>query len=197
MGINKRDYIVTVLKKNPIEIFEILSSVLTTLKFRFIKPCIGKKSIIRRKTQIINYKNVKIGDNCILQDFIYIRAGANGKVILKNGCMVNSFCRFFGHGGIEIGDNSQLGPGVTITTTDHDYRKENLNEIFKKVTIGKRVWIGANVTILPGITIGDNCVVGAGSVVTKDLPSNSVAVGVPVKVIKVFNEELAKTDQAK
>jgi acetyltransferase-like isoleucine patch superfamily enzyme len=184
MPVDIKNYIIRVLKTNPGSIFEIIDSVITTVKFRYIKHCIGRNTIIRRRTEIINYANVRIGEESILQDFVYIRAGVNGKVDLGRGCMVNSFCRFFGHGGIEIGDFSQIGPGVTITTTDHDYTREDMAEIFKKVIIGKRVWIGANVTILPGVCIGDRTVIGAGSVVTKDLPSNSIAVGVPAKVIK-------------
>jgi acetyltransferase-like isoleucine patch superfamily enzyme len=187
MGIDKLDYIADVLKTNPGELLDIIASAFTTFKFRFLKRCASKGTIIRKKTQIINYANVRIGDNCIFQDFVYIRAGAHGKVIFRNNCMVNSFCRFFGHGGIEIGAHSQLGPGVTITTTAHDYTTDDLSEVFKKVTIGKKVWIGANVTILPGVSVGDNTVIGAGSVVTKNLPPDSIAVGVPAKVIKRIN----------
>jgi len=184
VAINKLEYLVTVLKTDPLEIVDIAASVMTTIKYRYLRRCVGKNSIIRRNTRITNCRNVSIGNNCILQDNVYIRAGAKGKVVFGKGCMVNSFTRFFGHGGIIIGDESQFGPGVTITTTEHDYTKSELPEIFKQVTIGKRVWMGSNVTILPGITIGDNSVIGAGSVVTKDIPPNSVAVGVPAKVIK-------------
>jgi len=184
MPIDKADYVLTVLRTNPGELLDILASALTTLKFRFIKRCTGRRTIVRKKTQILNYANVKIGQDCILQDFVYIRAGAHGSVVLGDACMVNSFCRFFGHGGIEVADHSQFGPGVTVTTTDHDYHKRELTEVFKKVTIGRRVWIGANVIVLPGVRIGDNTVVGAGSVVKNDLPPNSVAVGNPARIIK-------------
>ena len=187
MAIDKFDYIAGVLKTNPGEVFDIIASAFTTFKFRFLKRCIAKGTIIRKKTEIINYANVKIGKNCIFQDFIYLRAGIRGKIVFENDCMVNSFCKFFGHGGIEIGARSQLGPGVTITTTVHDYATDDLSEVFKKVTIGKKVWIGANVTILPGVSVGDNTVIGAGSVVTKDIPPDSIAVGVPAKVIRRIN----------
>jgi len=186
MPIDKYKYVTTIIKTNPGEIFDVLGSILTTIKYRYLKRCIGRGVIVRKNTEIINYANVKIGDGSILQDHVYIRAGANGKVILERGCMVNSFCRFFGHGGIQIGEYSQIGPGVTITTTDHDYLKNDMAESFHKVTIGKKVWIGANVTVLSGVTIGDNTVVGAGSVVTKDIPENSLAVGVPAKVVKII-----------
>lgn len=184
MPINKNQFLLSLLRTNPGEIFDVLSSILTTFEYRYLKRCAGKNTIIRQKTVIRNYANVRIGEGSILQDFVYIRAGIQGKVILGKGCMVNSFCRMFGHGGIEIGDNAQIGPGVTITTTDHDYSQVDMSEKFKKVTIGERAWIGANTTILPGVTIGENTVVGAGSVVTKDLPANVIAVGVPAKIIK-------------
>ncbi len=184
MAIDTKAYLLSILKSNPGEIFEILGSALTTLKYRYIRRCIGKGAIVRSKTRIINAANVNIADGCILQSDVYIRAGAQGSVVFKRGCMINSFARFFGHGGIELGEDTQIGPSVTITTTQHDYDEPGLPEIFKKVTLGKNVWVGASSTILPGITIGDNAVIGAGSVVTKDLPPNSIAVGVPAKIIK-------------
>lgn len=190
MAIDKRDYVLTVVKTNPGELFEILESALTTFIYRYIKRCIGRSALVRSGTRILNYANVRIGDGSILQDSVYIRAGGHGQVTFGEGCMINSFCRFFGHGGIEVGNRSQFGPGVTITTTAHDYGKEEYPETFKKVTIGSRVWIGANVTILPGVTIGDNTVVGAGSVVTKDLPPNSVALGIPARVTKTLESPL-------
>ena len=188
MAIDKIDYLKTVLRNSPGEIPEILASALTTFKYRFLRPCTGKNTIIRHKTQIINYANVRIGAGCIFQDSVYIRAGVHGKVVFGDRSMVNSFAKFFGHGGIEIGEDTQIGPGTLITTTDHNYYGK-LESIYKRVVIGQSVWIGANVTILPGVDIGDFVVVGAGSVVTKNIPSRSVAVGVPARVIRQFEKE--------
>lgn len=195
MAIDKKAYLFSVLKRNPGEIFELLDTVWTTVKYRYIKRCIGKGTVIRGRTRIINSANVRISNSCLLQDNVYIRAGAEGSVVFKRGCMINSFARFFGHGGIELGEDTQIGPGVTITTTQHDYDQPGLPEIFKKVTLGRSVWVGANSTILPGITIGDHAVIGAGSVVTKDLPAGSVAVGVPATVIKIRTQ--AEKDASK
>lgn len=100
-----------------------------------------------------------------------------------------------------IGDNCNFGPNVTIVTPIHpmlaDERREMLNEkgekrhmcYAKPVRIGNDCWFGASVTVCPGVTIGDNCVIGAGSVVTRDIPSDSFAAGVPCRVIRTLSEK--------
>lgn len=91
---------------------------------------------------------------------------------------------------VTFGDNVFLGPNCGFYTSGHplDYETRNKGiEYAKPITVGNNVWIGGNATVLPGVTIGDNVVIGAGSVVNKDIPSNSVAVGNPCKVIKENN----------
>ena len=104
---------------------------------------------------------------------------------------INSGCKFQDQGGIYIGDGALIGHNVVIATLNHDLVPEKRRGMYPRpVTVGKNVWIGSNSTICPGVTIGDNAVIGAGSVVTKDVPENMVAVGVPAKVIKsIFEEE--------
>jgi acetyltransferase-like isoleucine patch superfamily enzyme len=184
--VNKGAYFIKILKENPFELPRMVSIALTTAKFRYLKGCIGKGTVVGTKTEIVNANNVQIGKDCLLQDGIYIRAGIQGKIVIRDRAAINSFARLFGHGGIEIGEDAQIGPGTLITTTDHDIHNR-LEARFKPVMIGKRAWIAANVTILPGVTIGENAVIGAGSVVTKDIPPNCVAVGVPARVIKEYN----------
>ena len=90
---------------------------------------------------------------------------------------------------VTFGDNVFIGPNCGFYTAGHPLDKELRKsvEFAKPITVGNDVWIGGNVCVMPGVTIGDNVVIGAGSVVTKDIPSNVIAVGNPCKVIKSVN----------
>lgn len=93
---------------------------------------------------------------------------------------------------VKIGDNCQMAPNVAIYTAGHPIHPVARNSMYEygiSVTIGDNVWIGGNTVILPGVHIGSNTVIGAGSVVTKDIPDWSVAVGNPCRVIKQITEE--------
>ena len=181
--INKKEYLQRLFRSNPLEMLPILSTALKTFQFRYIQRCIGIKTIVGKRTEIFNFSNVKIGSHCLIQDHVYIRAGFQGNITIGNYCAINSFAKLFGHGGIVVGDFTQLGPGSLITTTTHNY-SEDLKTEFKKVELGRWVWIGAYAIVLPGVTIGDNSVIGAGSVVTKDIAPYSVAAGSPARVIR-------------
>ena len=91
---------------------------------------------------------------------------------------------------VSIGDDCFIGPNVSIYTACHStdpIERNSRREWAEPVTIGNNVWIGGSVTILPGVTIGDNVTIGAGSVVTRDIPANVVAVGNPCRVMKRIN----------
>ena len=93
---------------------------------------------------------------------------------------------------VTIGDDCFVGPGVHIYTACHSTNpaeRATRKEWAEPVTIGNNVWIGGNVTILPGVTIGDNCTIGAGSVVTHDIPADTISAGNPAKVIKKLKIE--------
>lgn len=93
---------------------------------------------------------------------------------------------------VKIGDNCQFAPNVSIYTAGHPIHPESRNTIYEygiEVTIGDNVWIGGNTVIVPGVHIGSNTVIGAGSVVTKDIPDWVVAAGNPCKVIRKITEE--------
>ena len=92
---------------------------------------------------------------------------------------------------IYVGDYTMIGPNVTIASAGHPLLptlREKGYQYNAAVHIGRNCWIGAGVVIIPGITIGDNVVIGAGSVVTKDLPANVIAVGNPCKILREINE---------
>ena len=98
---------------------------------------------------------------------------------------VNSGCRFQDQGGIWIGDNALIGHNAVLATLNHDPDPaKRANLIPSPIRIGKNVWLGANVTVLPGVTIGDGAIIAAGAVVTKDVPENTVAAGIPAKIIR-------------
>ena len=94
-------------------------------------------------------------------------------------------------GEVHIGNNVWIGPNTDIYTVNHPLtavsRRKHLAKV-EPVTIGNDVWIGGKVTITPGVTIGNNVVVAAGSVVTKNVPNNSLVAGVPAKVIRTLTE---------
>lgn len=90
---------------------------------------------------------------------------------------------------VKFGDYAFIGPNCSFYPPQHPLDAETRNtylEYSKPITVGNNVWLGGSVTVLGGVTIGDNCVIGAGSVVTKSIPPNSVAVGNPCKVIKTL-----------
>ena len=103
---------------------------------------------------------------------------------------VNSACTFMDRGGIYIDDEVFIGPKVNLITINHDINPYNRpTTICKPIHIEKRVWIGVAATILPGVRIGENSIIGANAVVTKDVPSNTIVGGNPAKVIKTIDVE--------
>ena len=125
----------------------------------------------------------EIDESCFIIPPFHTEFGKNTKI--GKNVFINSCCRFQDNGGIEIGDKTMIGPNVTIVTVNHEINPETrINAIPKPVKIRKNVWIGADCTILPGVIIGENSIIGAGSVVTKDVPANIVVAGNPVKLIK-------------
>ena len=113
----------------------------------------------------------------------YTDCGKNIK--LGKNVFINSGCRFQDQGGITIDDGALIGHNAVLATLNHNPEPEKRDNLLPApIHIGKRVWLGANVTVLPGVTIGDNAIVAAGAVVTKDVQPNTVVGGVPAKLIK-------------
>ena len=106
---------------------------------------------------------------------------------------VNSACTFMDRGGIYIDDEVFIGPKVNLITINHDINPYNRNTtICKPIHIEKRVWIGVAATILPGVRIGENSIIGANAVVTKDVLSNTIVGGNPARIIQHIDIEKYK-----
>lgn len=116
-------------------------------------------------------------------------AGEKGRFIIGKGSHLKSDSYIEYMGNVTIGDYFHTGKGLTIFTANHDYDKGDTipysnDVILKEVVIGNWVWCGANVTIVPGVHIGDGAIIGAGAVVTKDVPECAIVGGNPAKIIK-------------
>ena len=118
----------------------------------------------------------------------YTDCGKN--ITVGKRVFINMGCKFQDQGGIFIGDGTLIGHNVVLATLNHAKSpKERSDMIPAAIHIGENVWIGANATILPGVTVGDGAIIAAGAVVSKDVPPNSVAAGVPAKIVKEIREE--------
>jgi acetyltransferase-like isoleucine patch superfamily enzyme len=182
----KAQYLLQTVTRNPSELLRLANVAWASFRYRWISRCVGSNTIVGERTVMTNNSNIEIGSGCLIKDRVYLRAGINGRILIEDGAALNSFVQLYGHGGITIGKDTQVGPNTVITTTGHDYVSTELDTAYSPITIGERVWIGANCTILGGVNIGNHAVIGAGAVVTKDIPSHCVAVGVPARVVRTF-----------
>ena len=108
-----------------------------------------------------------------------------------NGVTINPMCYFAAKGGIIIGDGVSISAGAKILSSSLKVEEGIVQKrhVHKMVILGNNVWIGAGAEVCPGVTIGDNSIVAAGAVVTKDMPQNSIIAGVPAKVIRTLQGE--------
>ena len=133
---------------------------------------IGEGTVVHDQ---VNLYKCKIGKNCKIDAFVYIEEG----VVIGNSCKVRPFV--FIPTGVAIEDDVFVGPNVTFTNDMYPKVKGDWQLI--KTTIKQGAAIGANSVVLPGVTVGRNALIGAGSVVTKDVPENAIVVGNPAKII--------------
>lgn len=111
-------------------------------------------------------------------------------ITIGKNVFINHACTFLDLGGITIEDDVQIGPKVNLITENHPLDPSDRKSLdLGAVVIKKNVWLGAACTILPNVTVGENSVVAAGAVVTKDVPDNVVVAGVPARIVKHLNTE--------
>jgi len=156
---------------------------------------IAPKCTFGCRVRIDHPKSVRIGERATLEDDVWLKIVA-GEARVEIGCHT-----FMGRGveldvsrHVSIGDHVLIGPGVFITDHNHNIaagqRIDEQGCAAAQVIIGNDVWLGARVIVLPGVTIGDGAVVGAGAVVTRNLPEYSVSVGIPARVIRQRTKDM-------
>lgn len=136
-----------------------------------------------------------IGPHTLLEPGVWITAPGEARVHLGEGCFLNLGVMVASMELVELGDHCMLANGCLVTDADHRF-----DDLTRPITwqgfttkgptrLGDNVWLGANVVVTSGVTIGERCVVGANSVVTRDLPPRSVAAGAPARVLRTIAEE--------
>ena len=149
-----------------------------------------RPSEMERRQKLLKEMFFEIGENCYIEPPFHSNFGG-GHVHFGNNIYANFNLTLVDDTHIYVGDYTMFGPNVTVATAGHPILPELREKGYQynaPVHIGRNCWIGAGAVILPGVTLGDNVVVGAGSIVTKDLPSNVVAVGNPCKVLREVGE---------
>ena len=142
-------------------------------------------SRLEERERIIREMLGKTGERFLIEQPFYCDYGYN--IELGENFYANMNCVILDEAKVTFGDNVFVAPNCGFYTAGHPLDVERRNrglEYARPITVGSNVWIGAQVCVLPGVTIGDNCVIGAGSVVTRSIPANSLAVGNPCRVIR-------------
>jgi len=149
-----------------------------------------KPSDHKTKAAMLKKMFAEVGNHCYIETPFHANFGGHN-VHLGNGVYANFNLTLTDDTDIYIGDKTMIGPNVTIATAGHPIKPELRAQEYQydfPIHIGKNVWLGANVVVCPGVTIGDNTVIGAGSVVTRNIPANVVAVGAPCKVLREIGD---------
>lgn len=143
-----------------------------------------------KRAKMLKNMFAEIGEDCYIEPPLHSNWGGK-HVHFGKGVYANFNLTLVDDTHIYVGDHTMIGPNVVLATAGHPILPELRPLAYQfnmPIHIGKNCWLGAGVIVLPGITIGDNSVIGAGSVVTKDIPANVVAVGNPCKVLREINE---------
>ncbi len=150
-----------------------------------------KGTRIYERVKIFSTKKspVFIAEDCILQTGAILASSDTGRIVLKKHVYLGEYTILSSKGQIEVGENTIIASHAFVVDFDHRFDRPELSFYdsgfdCRRVTIGSNVWVGAGTKILKGVSIGDGCVIGAGSVVTRDVPPYSIAVGVPARVIR-------------
>ena len=175
-------------------VFKRGNEVLAEKRMRAKDLCFRYNSLLpsdaENRTAVMDELLNRKGENCLIISPFFCDYGEF--IAVGDNFFMNYNCKILDGGKVTFGNDVLVGPDCTFVTPSHPLdpgqRLEGL-EIFLPVTVGNNVWFGAGVTVLGGVTIGDNTVIAAGSVVTRDIPANCLAAGVPCRVIREVNEK--------
>lgn len=145
---------------------------------------------LEKREKLLKDMLAEVGENCYIEPPFHANFGGK-HVHFGNNVYANFNFTCVDDTDIFVGDCTMFGPNVTVATAGHPILPEIRAKAYQfniPVRIGRNCWLGAGVVVLPGVTIGDNSVIGAGSVVTKDVPPNVIAVGNPCKVLREIDE---------
>ena len=188
-----------------------LASALAAVPYRaYLLVCRAVDLSLSARLSIWHAGNVAFGRNVIIEracllhapgkskialgDGVTIMHGSqlithNGSITIGRGTAVNRFSILYGQGGLTIGSNCLIGAMCVFVPANHRFDDPRIpirqqGETRQGIVIGDNCWLGTRVTVLDGVTIGDNCVIGAGAVVTRSIAADSIAVGVPARVVR-------------
>jgi len=159
---------------------------------------VGKRLIVEGPVDVDNGTRIVLGDHVHLGKNIYLGAWPKGRLVVGDDSYIGRWTIILANESVTIGNDCLIAPGCHITDVNHGIasgaliRKQPL--VSKPVRIGNDVWIGTGCSILPGVTIADGAVVGARSVVTRDVPANAVVAGVPAKALRHRTEHSGKDE---
>lgn len=149
-----------------------------------------RPSEMERRNELLKKMFAEIGEDCYVEPPLHSNWGGK-HVHFGKGVYANFNLTLVDDTHIYVGDYTMFGPNVVLATAGHPILPELRPLAYQynmPIHIGKNCWLGAGVIVLPGVTIGENTVIGAGSVVTKDIPANVVAVGTPCRILREINE---------
>lgn len=187
MNIFERELAGKLISTDDPEYEKILEIILDTMDL-----CRELNSGVHTKEENLEYLSRIIGkdvdESVFFMPPFYVDYGKN--ISTGKGVVIQQLCTFMDRGGITLEDRVFIAPKVNLTTLNHDFNPENRSGTYAKpIHIKKNAWIGIAATILPGVTVGENSIVGAGSIVTKDVQDNAIVAGNPAKFIKRMMSE--------